>query len=127
MEREVPTISTDEIPYILPNSNKPSQNAVSNNSCVPNDSLSQHFEEDWDNELRDELYQDTLDTCNKREGMGSVLIDSFQNKANRYPPCFHAYTPTACYDSLVYTAEEVLNVARRTVDCAEGQFDDADP
>ena len=59
--------------------------------------------------------------------MTSVLIDSFQNKANKYPPCFHAYTPTACYDSLVYAAEEVLNIARRMEGHEEGQFDDADP
>ena len=125
----MPSTCTDQDSFTLPNLSVAypnSKSVTSEESLRYSDCLSNQLDEDWDNELRNELYQDTLDTCNKRKDLNSILIDKFQNNTNRYPPCFHAYSPTACYDSLVYKNAEPSNAEKRTLEYEEGQFDDAD-
>jgi len=119
-ERETPTDDASDM-----TSTPPSESQVPDSSSVTNDVSFKQLDEDWDSELRNELYQDALDTCIERNNLNSILIDSFQNKANRYPPCFHAYSPTACYDSLVYkSADKSFKVG--ILQQEEGQFEDAE-
>eukprot|EP00794_Sanderia_malayensis_P009080 gene9080-10049_t len=81
--------------------------------------------EDWDEDLKNDYYQDTINVCNSRKGNKSALIDDFQNSINRYPPCKFAFSQTACYDSMVYkkpsSAEDKMHSS-----VEEGQFADAD-
>ena len=123
-EREVP-LETDKKELIHLNISNPN---VISQGTVPDDShLSSSLEENWDDEIREEFYQDALDTCNARKNLNSALIDSFQNNVNRYPPCFHAYSPTACYDSLVYKNSEKNSNGKMAIEeKEEGQFDDAE-
>ena len=83
-------------------------------------------EEDWDEEIRDEIYQDTLGTYTARKDLNSSLIDGFQNTVNRYPPCIQAFSPVACYDSLVYKKYKNAKEDLKPAGQEEGQFDDAD-
>ena len=83
-------------------------------------------EEDWDEEVKREHYQEMMDTCSARSNVSSPLIDSFQSNLNRYPPCLHAFSPTACYDSLVYrNAEKAGPAEAKILQQVEGQYDDA--
>ena len=119
-EREAPSDDASDM-----SSTAPTEYEAPDGSSVTNDVSFKQLDEDWDSELRNELYQDALDTCIERKNLSSILIDSFQNKANRYPPCFHAYSPTACYDSLVYKSAD-KSFKDGILQQEEGQFDDAE-
>lgn len=92
------------------------------------DVTSLQLDEDWDVEIKeDEKYQETINTHTKRKDANSALIDAFQNSINRYPPCMHAFSQTACYESLVYkkcNKSESKGVVFGSQE--DGQFDDVE-
>ena len=86
------------------------------------------LDEDWDIEIKeDEKYQETINTHTKRKDANSALIDAFQNSINRYPPCVHAFSQTACYESLVYKKSNKAESKGTVFGSQEaGQFDDVE-
>ena len=86
------------------------------------------LDEDWDIDLKeDEKYQETINTHTNRKDANSTLIDAFQNSINRYPPCMHAFSQTACYESLVYKKSNKADSKGTVFGSQEaGQFDDVE-